>query len=116
MIKLSSYTMVIVNIDMPKPCDRVSYLYIRLLVLCIGFFLHIDNWIMAFITTISFEILINGKYSCFFRSTSGLCQVCPISPYFFLLVVEGLIHSLADANKKGVEKGIKIGRQENLTH
>jgi hypothetical protein len=34
--------------------------------------------------------LINGEASSFFKSERGLCQGCPLSPYLFILIMEGL--------------------------
>jgi hypothetical protein len=48
--------------------------------------------------------------------TRGLRQGCPLSPYLFLLVAEGLSRAIQEAKRNKVIKGIRIGGEEHLTH
>jgi hypothetical protein len=66
--------------------------------------------IMRCISTVSYQILINGHPSKPFTPERGLRQGDPISPYLFILcanVLSGLIHK--DVRLKGIH-GIKIAR------
>jgi hypothetical protein len=65
---------------------------------------------MACVTFVSFAILINGVTSGFFRSSRGLRQGFPLSPYLFLLVAEGLSRALVDAKRRRIVQGIRVGR------
>jgi hypothetical protein len=56
---------------------------------------------MSCITSVSFSVLINGDHSKLFGASQGLRQGDPLSPYLFLLLVEGLGHLL----KRNVELG-----------
>jgi len=94
-IKTQEKEVSLVKIDLSKSHNRLSWLYLQLLLLHIGFELQVVKWIMACVTTISFAILINGPRSSFFKSGQGLRQGCPLSPLFFLLVVEGLSRAIA---------------------
>lgn len=62
----------VLKIDLSKAYDRVSWLYVRLLLTHLGFGLPFVNWIMSCITLVSFAILINGAASPFFQATRGL--------------------------------------------
>jgi len=96
-IKLSKDPTVVVKLDLLKVYDRVSWLYLRLLLLHIGFSYPVVKWIMGCVTSVSFVVLINGGAVDFFKPSRGLRQGCPLSPYLFLLVAEGLSRALEDA-------------------
>jgi hypothetical protein len=94
-IKTRKLKSVVLKIDLSKAYDRVSWLYLRLLLTHLGFTVPFIRWIMCCITTVTFSVLINGSATDFFRSERGLRQGCPLSPLLFLLVVEGLSRALA---------------------
>ena len=68
------------------------------------------------LSTTQFDILINGATSYFFKPSRGLRQDYPLSPYLFLLVVEGLSRAINDAKRQRKIRGVKIGRNKVLTH
>jgi len=76
----------ILKIDLSKAYDKVSWLYIRLLLTHLGFDIGFIRWIMSCITTISFFVLINEATSPFFHSERGIRQGFPLSSLLFLLV------------------------------
>ena len=80
----------ILKIDLSKAYDKVSWLYIHMLLIHLGFGIAFVRWIMSCNTTVSFSVLINGAASPFFHVERGLMQGFPLSPLLFLLVAEGL--------------------------
>jgi hypothetical protein len=106
----------VLKIDLSKAYDRVSWLYIRLLLTHLGFDVPFINWAMNCLTTASFVVLINGSTSSFFTSERGLRQGCPLSPLLFLLVAEGLNRAISEAKRLGSFPGIKISQALHLTH
>lgn len=66
----------------------------------LGFICYPDKW---------------GGFS-FFHVERGLRQGCPLSPLFFLLVVEGLSQFLKKAFVEGDFKGIPISPTLYITH
>jgi hypothetical protein len=74
------------------------------------------KWVMACVTTMSFVVLVNGANSPFFNLERGLHQGCPLSPYLFLLVMDGLSKAIIDAVVHHRFKGILYGRNDKLTH
>ena len=90
----------ILKIDLSKAFDKVSWIYLRLLLTHLGFNYSFIKWIFACITTASFVVLINGAASHFFHAERGLRQGCRLSPLLFLLVVEGLSRAILDAKRR----------------
>eukprot|EP00253_Pinus_taeda_P033689 PITA_33689 len=82
---------IILTIDLAKAFDHVSWLYIKMLLMHLGFCHSFITWIMACITSTTFSVLINGYASHVFHAERGLRQGCPLSPLLFLIVMEGLI-------------------------
>lgn len=107
---------ILLKIDMSKAFDRVSWLYIKMLLIHLGFPLALINWIMACIMIPSYSVLINGSASHFFHSERGLRQGCPLSPLLFFLVMEGLSRLIIAAKREGSLSGIRIIDDCYLTH
>lgn len=91
----------ILKVDLSKAFDRVNWLYIRMLLTHLGFPFMFIKWIMSYITNIPFSVLVNGSASPFFYLERGLRQGCPLSPLFFLLVMEGLSRLIKEEHKSG---------------
>lgn len=66
------------------------------------------SWIMLCVTTISYSVSFNGSQVRPIISKRGLRQGDPLSPYLFLICVEGLSLSLRDAANDGRVSGCKI--------
>ena len=82
------------KIDLSKAYDRVSWIYLRVILTKMGFGVSFITWVMSSLTSVYFSVLINGVASSFFRSGRGLRQGCPLAPLVFLVVVEGLSRAL----------------------
>eukprot|EP01018_Ginkgo_biloba_P022058 Gb_03022 [translate_table: standard] len=62
-IKTRRLKAVVAKIDLSKTHDRVSWLYLRMMLIHIGFCVPFVNWVMSCVSTVSFEVLINGAAS-----------------------------------------------------
>ena len=60
------------NIDVSQVYERFCWLYIRLILLDMGFSWPIVKWIMGCLTSISFGVLKNVSDLSFFNPTRGL--------------------------------------------
>ena len=78
----------------------------------IGFDNRWVNLMMECITTASYSILINGKPHGDIKLSMGLRQGDPLSPYLFLLCIEGLHGLIKKATSNGDIKGVFICRNE----
>ena len=70
MIKFKISVMVL-KLDLSNAYDRVSWLYLRIMLIHIGTNFQIMNWIMGCLSSVSFAMLINGSTSGFFSPFKG---------------------------------------------
>lgn len=63
---------------------------------------------MLCVTTVSYQVRVNGELTDVFLPQRGLRQGDPLSPYLFLLVAEGFSSLLNKAEGEGVLEGIRI--------
>ena len=67
-IKCKKLKVVVLQLDISKAYDMVSWLYLRLILIQVGFQLALVNWIMSCIQSVSFVVLVNGSASVFFKT------------------------------------------------
>lgn len=93
---------------MSKAYDRVEWPFLEAMLLKLGF----DNrWValvMKFISSVSYQVQVNGSKSPCFYPTRGLRQGDPIAPYLFLIVSEWLSKSIGRMCSMGRLNGIRI--------
>ncbi|XP_075083660.1 uncharacterized protein LOC142167393 [Nicotiana tabacum] len=72
------------------------------------------RWIKFCIITVKYSILINGGPVGFFSPQKGLKQEDPLSPFLFILAMEGLRKMLDKPNQLHWLEGFKVGNEEGL--
>jgi hypothetical protein len=97
-IKVNNQISMVVKVDLSKAYDRVKWLYLRLILIHLGFSHQFVVWVMNCITFASFVIVINGVAYPLFRPGRGLRQGYPLSPLLFLLIWENYIIIIAYIN------------------
>lgn len=70
--KARNMSRAVLKIDLSKAYDRVSWLYVRMLLIHLGFDATFVRWVMGCISTASFAVLINEVASPFFKAERGL--------------------------------------------
>uniref|UniRef100_A0A8R7QY99 Reverse transcriptase domain-containing protein n=1 Tax=Triticum urartu TaxID=4572 RepID=A0A8R7QY99_TRIUA len=74
----------------------------------LGFNTQWVNLIMKCVTTVRYQIKVNGQLTEQFCPSRGLRQGDPASPYLFAICVEGLSALLHAAEREGKISGVKI--------
>lgn len=107
-IKCKKLKAILLKIDLEKAYDRVSWDFLRIILIQIGVPASAIQWIMACVTSMSIAVLVNGAPTSFFSCSRELRQGCPMSPLLFLLVIDGLSKLINLAQREGKIKGLKI--------
>ena len=77
------------KLDLAKAYDRISWSYLLVVLKSFGFDQRWLQWLFSFISTPNFSILVNGIPSQPFNISRGLCQGDPLSPFLFIIAIEG---------------------------
>ncbi|XP_074290815.1 uncharacterized protein LOC141617518 [Silene latifolia] len=103
--------------DMSKAFDRVRWDFLQAVLLTFGFPPRLVRMIMNCVSTVSYEILLNGAPLHPFKPQCGLRQGDPLSPYLFILCMEVLSCNIESAQREGKLQGIRLCRGVTpLTH
>ena len=73
-----------------------------------GFFPQWVEWVMGLVTSPFYNIFLNGSPSIVFQAFRGIKKGDPLSPFLFILMVEGLICLIQNQDRNGYLRGIKI--------
>ncbi|GJU30484.1 putative RNA-directed DNA polymerase, eukaryota, reverse transcriptase zinc-binding domain protein [Tanacetum coccineum] len=105
------------KVNFEKAFDSVSWKYLDFVLHSIGFGLKWRSWIKAFLQSSRALVLVNGSPTSEFSLKRGLRQGDPLSPFLFILVMEGLHVALSNAVSSGLIRGVKFGFPKmNLSH
>lgn len=98
----------IIQLDIAKAYDKVNWTYIKKVLPTFGFDHNWIKWVMALVTSTNFSILVNGLPIEIFTPTRGLSQGDPLSPFSFILMMEGLGQTIKKAKGLGKIKGFHL--------
>ncbi|WMV38581.1 hypothetical protein MTR67_031966 [Solanum verrucosum] len=105
---------ILCKLDIEKTYDHVNWNYLFKVLSDMGFGRKWVNWIKFCVSTVKFSIIINGSPEGFFQSQRGLRQGDPMSPFLFLLAMEGLNYMVRKANELGWIRG--FGAYTNIVN
>ena len=97
-----------VKLDMSKAYGRVEWGFLEMMMQKMGFDEEWIKKIMMCVSTVAYRFKVNGEYTEVLIPQRGLRQGDPLSPYLFLLCVEGLSFMLNKAEVDGDLRGICI--------
>nr|POF27247.1 transposon tx1 uncharacterized 149 kda protein [Quercus suber] len=106
--------LMVIKLDLQKAYDRVSWKFIKTVLLHLGFNETFSSWIFSCISSVSFEILVNGGKTKSFKPSRRLRQGDPLSSYLFILGQEILSRLLDQELRQKKICGIKTS-QRGLT-
>jgi hypothetical protein len=98
-----------IKLDMAKAYDRVEWVYLRGIMLKLGFADAFVSLIMRCVTSVSLSVRVNGVLTESFRPSRGIRQGDLISPYLFLLCAEGLSCLLKSRGSVYLSRGVRVG-------
>ncbi|GKC32603.1 putative RNA-directed DNA polymerase, eukaryota, reverse transcriptase zinc-binding domain protein [Tanacetum coccineum] len=109
--------MLLFKVDFEKAFDSVSWRFLDHVMERLGFSSTWRKWIMAGLKSSRASILVNGSPTSEFSLKRGLRQGDPLSPFLFIIVMEGLHIALKDGLTANLFQGVKIGSSEiRLSH
>jgi hypothetical protein len=107
-LKMTKTPDMIINIDLSKALERISWEYMRSGLESFGFDKHWVNWIFKLTSSAFFSILVNVVPSQPFSPSRGICQGDAFSPFLFVLMSECLGHYLKSLVLEGTLKGLPL--------
>lgn len=98
------------KLDMSKAYDRIEWPLLRAIMIKLGFCLRWVELIQECVTTVEYTILNEGEEIGPIFPQRGLRQGDPLSPYLFILIMEGLTAMIRNQEARGTIHGIAIAR------
>ncbi|GKV19346.1 hypothetical protein SLEP1_g29624 [Rubroshorea leprosula] len=97
--------------DFQKAYDCVNWSYLDWMMDRFGFGAKWRGWIKECLSTARCSVLVNGSPTEEFDLEKGLRQGDPLSPFLFLMIMEGLNGLVKKAETEGLLQGIEIGKR-----
>ena len=109
-INVKKNTAFCLKLDFMKAYNRVDWSYLRLILIQIGLPPDMVEWIVMCVSSTHFAMLINGVPSGYFKGNGGIRQGFLLSPYLFLLAIEGLSLLIRQTKIKRLFSGLRVSR------
>ncbi|GJT85864.1 putative RNA-directed DNA polymerase, eukaryota, reverse transcriptase zinc-binding domain protein, partial [Tanacetum coccineum] len=104
--------LLIFKVDFEKAFNSVSWIYLDFVLLNLGFGSKWRSYIRACLFSSRALVLVKGSPTLEFSIKRGLRQGDPLSPFLFILVMEGLHNAISTAVSSGLIRGVKFGSPE----
>ncbi|KAK0580349.1 hypothetical protein LWI29_000920 [Acer saccharum] len=98
------------KIDLAKAYDKLKWSFIKEVLEEIGIGGKVNDLIMSCISSVQYQVVVNGEVSESFAPRSGIRQGDPLSPYIFVLCMEKLSHIIQQKLEEGIWKPVTVSR------
>jgi len=116
-LKVIKKPWMLLKMDMSKDFNRLNWTFLQEILIFFCFRRDWVAWVSNLISSAFFSILINGSPSHSFKPSRGILQGDPISPFLYIIVVEGIGIFIKSTWASSSLKGISISPTSNpLTH
>jgi len=105
----------LMQLDLSKAYDKVSWSYLEAVLEAFGFSKQWIKWVLALIKSPRYSILVNGAPSVPFSPSRGIRQGDPLSPFLFVILMEGLSRLIAKKKAEGQIRGLQPIRSSPAT-
>ncbi|WMV57474.1 hypothetical protein MTR67_050859 [Solanum verrucosum] len=105
---------ILCKLDIEKAYDHLNWEHMWTTLRMMGFGNTWIKWMRFCMTTVKFSVLINGSPTGFFPSERGLRQGDPLSPFLFILAMEGLSDMLKSAQVNNRIRGFIVNEENSL--
>eukprot|EP00253_Pinus_taeda_P022878 PITA_22878 len=96
----------LMQLDLSKAFDKDNWQYLEVVLTAFGFDHQWIKWILALIKSSNFSILVNGSPLEPFSPSRGIRQGDPLSPFLFVILMEGLSRLIRKAKAEGNIRGL----------
>ncbi|XP_071714382.1 uncharacterized protein [Rutidosis leptorrhynchoides] len=111
-MKRSKHKGLIFKVDFEKAFDSLDWDYLMEIMKCMGFGDKWCKWIYACLESASISILVNGSPATEYNMGGGVRQGEPLSPFLFIVAVEGLNVLAKSVVEKKLFKGMELGNDK----
>lgn len=109
--------MFFLKIDFDKAFDSVNWGYLDSIMEQMGFGCKWRSWVLGCLASARASVLVNSSPTMEFPLSKGVRQGDPLSPFLFIIAMEGLNIAPHEAREKSIFHGIHIPKSECcLTH
>ncbi|WMV13686.1 hypothetical protein MTR67_007071 [Solanum verrucosum] len=105
---------ILCKLDIEKAYNHLNWEHMWRTLRRMGFGNTWIKWMRFCITTVKFSVLISGSPTGFFSSERGLRQGDPLSPFLFILAMEGLSDMLKSAQVNNKIRGFIVNEGNSL--
>ena len=117
LLKSTCTTCMLLKLDLSKAFDKLIWHYIKEVLTAFGFCPKWIDQILNLISSTFFSILVNRSPSQPFSPSRGIRQGDPLSPFLFVIMVEGLGHYTKTSIENGSLQGLSLhGIQPTTSH
>ncbi|XP_071720759.1 uncharacterized protein [Rutidosis leptorrhynchoides] len=115
--KKTNRRMLLFKVDFEKANDSVNWDYLIFMLKSLGFGNTWCDWIMGCLKSAKTSVLVNGSPTSEFEIKRGLRQGDPLSPFLFIIFMEGLHLASHRATQCNLIRGINVGKDNiHLSH